>query len=151
MPVGVAGLRDRRVPELRLHPPDVGAPLKEPGGVAVPHRVGLPVRELRGREQRSPDVLREGSVAGDLPQSVWKNQLALIVGPAVELRLEGHRFDLRPRLVEPEAGETAKAALEQRDAVLQTDMRKKQADRRPASHISQAPWAPWFTKYTCMS
>ena len=19
------------------------------------------------------------------------------------------------------------------------------------SHISQAPWAPWFTKYTCMS
>jgi hypothetical protein len=46
MPVGVAGLSDRRVPQLPLHPSDVGACLEEPGGVAMPHRAGLPVRQL---------------------------------------------------------------------------------------------------------
>ena len=31
MPVGIDGLRDRRVPELSLHPPDVEAALEQPG------------------------------------------------------------------------------------------------------------------------
>ena len=92
MPVGVAGLRDRRVPQLPLHPPDVGTSLEEPGGVAVPHRVGLSVRELRGREQGSLDVLRERSIASDLPLTVREDQPALLVRPAVQLRLERHRF-----------------------------------------------------------
>jgi len=34
-------------------------------------------------------------------------------------------YRLRPRLVEPEGGDTAKAALGQRDAVLQTDVRRR--------------------------
>jgi hypothetical protein len=78
MPVRVAGLRGRRVPELPLYPADVRPGLEEQGGVAEPRRVGLPVRKLRGREQGAPDELRERAGARELQPSPTEVTIRLI-------------------------------------------------------------------------
>src|SRR4029453_8101470 len=58
--VGVGSLADAGVPELSLHPSDVGAALQQPGRERVPRRVIRPVGELGPAEQGLPDLRRRG-------------------------------------------------------------------------------------------
>ena len=67
VPVGVDGLRDRRVPELSLHPPNVSARIEQPGRVAMPGRMILPIRKLGAIQLGLPDQLVKVGIPNSVP------------------------------------------------------------------------------------
>jgi hypothetical protein len=94
VPVGVDGLRDRRMPELALHPPDVRPRVQQPCRVAVPGRVVFPIRELGAGQQGLPDPLLELGVPDGISPGRGEHELPLLGRPILKRPVEVDRLEV---------------------------------------------------------
>src|SRR5438094_108068 len=91
MAVRVGGLGHRRVPELLLNPPEVGAVAQQPRRIGVPRRMVLAIGQPGLTQERLPDAFEEVTVTNDSPRGRREDEGPLVRRPVLDLALKLHR------------------------------------------------------------